>query len=176
MRWHFAAQSTRTCVCESMQRARMSLRKHALGNKHHACCAARALFLHANRRADALAKACTWKHASCMLSCALPAAVCMHSAERADALACMQRADAVARMHAARSARRCVGFPLWGTVLMYCPLSSLSCAIHPVPTVSRPPSSPGALTCSPCAAGGDVCVRRLKSQRPVLRLRGAATD
>ena len=31
----------------------------------------------------------------------------VHSAERADVLACMQRADAVACMHAARRARRC---------------------------------------------------------------------
>ena len=43
MFWHFAAQSARTCVCESLQRARMRLRKHTRGNKHHACCAARAL-------------------------------------------------------------------------------------------------------------------------------------
>ena len=40
--------------------------------------------------------------------CACESMYVVHSAERADVLACMQRADAVACMHAARSARRCV--------------------------------------------------------------------
>ena len=62
----------------------------------------------------------------------------------------------------------CVGFPLWDTITEA--LSSL---------LSRPDrieAAKLAWSTGPCAAGGDVCVWRLKSQRPVLRLRVAATE
>ena len=69
------------CLRKYAARGGKRLGKHARGSLHHACCP---------------------------VLPPLPCARMVHSAERADVLACMQRADAVACMHAARSARRCV--------------------------------------------------------------------
>ena len=111
-----SAERAETCACMQHVHAcaraactRTKLQKHARGIKHHPCC-------------DALAP----------LPCAcMVAAWSIAQFARTRWLACMQRADALASMHAARSARGWVCVGMHAEACTSPALPPLQCALRP---------------------------------------------